>query len=414
MKRLYLSCVDPGQRGARRQPIPPGGLVVLRTSAYQHGATFHEDQARMPLPDRIDLDQVPPSFRPFAEAILRQDDPVSGLIQLLGTLGEKAPDDEAGDFALLLRRTLPQSARLDRVSDVYIRAKYPLWYIRAVNDRHRNAAYRRALQALVTPETLVLEVGTGSGLFAMLAAQAGASHVYTCEKDPHVAAIARANIERNGLTGRVTLFECRYKDLRVGEHLPRRADLLLHEFVASHFLVPKTGPIFKILRTELLTPEAQVLPHRFAAVGMLVGDEWLLDSIRVPAAVEGLDVTGINLLASAGISIPGPVPIEQPLSTARTLAEFDLNSEQELPHGNRLIEFQATADGAATGILQWVRHGFPDGSVYENRPELACNWSPTFWPFPRAVPLARGDALTVRVENTDTELFIDFDNLSDG
>ena len=42
----------------------------------------------MPLSDRIDLDQVPPSFRPFAEAILRRDDPAPGLIRLLGTLGE--------------------------------------------------------------------------------------------------------------------------------------------------------------------------------------------------------------------------------------------------------------------------------------------------------------------------------------
>ncbi len=93
---------------------------------------------------------------------------------------------------------------------------------------------------------------------------------------------------------------------------------------------------------------------------------------------------------------------------------IDLLSEQGPAHGCRLIEFQATADGVATGVLQWVRHGFPDGSAYENRPALACNWSPNFWPFPRPVPLAVGDALTVRVENTDTELFIDRDNLSDG
>ncbi len=368
----------------------------------------------MPLSDLIDLDQVPPSFRPFTEAILRQDDPAPGLIGLLGTLGEKAPGGEAQDFALLLRRALPQSARLDRVSEVYIRPNYPLWYIRALNDRHRNAAYRRALRALVTPDTLVVEAGTGSGLFAMLAAQAGASHVYTCENDPHVAAIARANIESNGLAGRVTLFECRYEDLRVGEHLPRRADLFLHEFIGSHFLVPRMGPMFKPLRAELLTPEAHVLPHRIASVGMLVGDERLLDSIRVPATVEGLDVTAINLLASAGVSVPGPVAIEQPLSTARTLAEFDLSSEQGPPHASRLIEFRATAVGAAAGILQWVRNSFPDGSAYENRPELACNWWPVFWPFPHPVPLARGDTLTVRVENTDTELFIDLDTPSNG
>ena len=73
-----------------------------------------------------------------------------------------------------------------------------------------------------------------------------------------------------------------------------------------------------------------------------------------------------------------------------------------------------TADGVATGILQWVRNSFPDGSAYENRPELACNWWPAFWPFPHPVPLTRGDTLTVRVENTDTELFIDLDTPSDG
>jgi len=366
----------------------------------------------MPRPDQIELDEVPPSFRPFAEAILGQDDPTPGLIRLLGTLGEKAPEEEASDFALLLRRTLPQSSLLDRVSDVYIRRKYPLWYIRAVNDRHRNAAYHRALQALVTPETLVVETGTGSGLFAMLAARAGACHVYTCESDPHVAAIARANIEKNGLTDRITLYECDCDDLRLGEHLPRRADLLLHEFIASHFLVSKIGPMFSPIRSELLTPGAHVLPHRADSVGMLVGDRWLLDSIRVSPNVEGLDVTAINILASAGVPYSGPVAIEKPLSCAITLAEFDLMSKAGPPHSSRLIELQATADGDATGILQWIRNHFPDGSVYENRPELACNWAPVFWPFPHTVPLVKGDALSVRVENTDTELFIDLETTS--
>lgn len=361
----------------------------------------------MPLPARIDLAEVPPSFRPFAEAILRQDDPVPGLIQLLGTLGEKAPDDEARDFALLLRRAIPPSNRLGRVSDMHIRDSYPLWYIRAVNDRHRNAAYRRALEALVTGDTIVLETGTGSGLFAMMAARAGARHVYTCEHDPHVAAIARDNIERNGLSGSVTLFECPHQSLRVGEHLPRRADLLLHEFVAPELMSPRTGTLIHEIRADLLTPDARILPQHFASVGMLVGDDWFLDSIRVPAEVEGLDVTGINLFAASAITVPGPVRIEQPLSDPLTLVEFDLMLEKEPARGCRPVAFRAIAAGTAAGILQWIRQGFPDGSVYENSPDLDCNWWPAFRPFPHPVPLAEGDSLTVTVENTSTEIFID-------
>jgi type II protein arginine methyltransferase len=368
----------------------------------------------MPLRDPIGLNEVPASFRPFAGALLAQNDPEPGLIRLLGTLGSKAPRTEARDFALLLRRVLPRSARLDRVSDLFIRHDYPIWYIRAVNDRHRNAAYRRALEALVTPGTLVVEAGTGSGLFAMMAARAGAGHVFTCEIDPHVAAVARANIARNGLTGRITLFECPYGQLRVGEHLPRPADLFLHEFVASELLVPKMGAMIGELRDGILAPGAHILPNGFDTLGMLVGDEWLLDSIRVPPTVEGFDVTGINLFGSPGISLPGPVPIERRLSDVSMLAECDLASAAKPAEFSRVVAIPVIADGVATGVLQWVRHSFPDGSAYENRPELSCNWWPNFWPFQRPVPLKAGDMLNLRVDCTETEIFIDLVNPSDG
>lgn len=360
----------------------------------------------MPPRLRIDLDEIPPTFRPFANAVLAASDPAPRLIDLLGTLGEKAPADEARAFALLLRRRLPRCARLERVSEVYLRERYPRWYIRGVNDPFRNAAYRQAIESLVKPTTLVLEAGTGSGLFAMLAARAGAAHVHTCERDREVARIARENIARNGLADRVTVHECRYEDLEVGTHLPRPADLFIHEFVAAEFMVAEITQIIRNVRDRLLTAKPLVLPHRFAAAGILVGDDWPLDSIRVRGPVEGLDVSAINLLSVSHVLLPGPVRIERPLSAPRELAAFDvLGGEQQ--ERDRIVHFEATADGAATGALQWICHGFPDGTTYENRPELACNWAPSFRPFPEPLPVQRGEQVHVRVRNTDSEIFID-------
>jgi len=355
---------------------------------------------------KIEIGDVPASFRPFAEAVIAGTDPVEGLVRLLGTLGGKAPPGEARDFALLLRRALPPSARLARVSEIFIRGFYPHWYIRAVNDRHRNTAYRHAIENLVKPGTLVLEAGTGSGLFAMMAARAGAEHVYTCESDPHVARIARENIARNGLDHRISLIEGLYEDLRVGEHLPRRADLFLHEFVAQQFMVADMASILTGLRDTVLTAEAAILPSAFAAVGMLVGDQWPLDAVRVPGKVEGFDLRAINLFAAAGISLRGPIPVEQPLSGPTTLAELDLISAANIVP-DQAVTMAVAASGTATGVLQWVRHGFPDGSAYENRPERDCNWWPNFWPFPRPIPVAAGQELWLRVRSTDTEIFID-------
>lgn len=59
-----------------------------------------------------------------------------------------------------------------------------------INDHARNCFYRSALQKAITPGDLVLEIGTGSGLLAMLAARAGAGHVYAIEANRNMADLA--------------------------------------------------------------------------------------------------------------------------------------------------------------------------------------------------------------------------------
>jgi type II protein arginine methyltransferase len=349
---------------------------------------------------------IPASFRAFAEPLIGKPGAAESLLQLLGTVGQKAPPEEAAAFALLLRRTLPDASRVRRVTDAFLRKKFPAWYIRAVNDTHRNRAYRTAIEALITPETIVLEAGTGSGHFAMIAARAGARHVYSCEMVPAVAAVARANIERNGLSDRITVLG-RYEDVEVGRDLPGRANLLIHEFVSSEFLTAGMDEMIAQLRERLLTPGAAILPATIGAVGLLVGDQWMLDEIRVPEQVDGFDLTAVNQLALPLTSLCGPVRVDVPLSTAFPVIEHDLAAGERVRKESREITVVATAGGEATGVLQWVRHGFPDGTVYENRPDLACNWWPIFRPFPHPVPIAAGDALRLRVENTETEIFID-------
>ena len=44
-------------------------------------------------------------------------------------------------------------------------------------------AYDAALRRAIRPGCRVLEIGTGSGLLAMMAARAGAAQVVTCERN---------------------------------------------------------------------------------------------------------------------------------------------------------------------------------------------------------------------------------------
>jgi type II protein arginine methyltransferase len=355
---------------------------------------------------RIGLSDIPESFRAFAAPLLAAPDPGPLLLDLLGRLGTKAPQAEAAAFALLLRRELPPQSRVQRVTDALLRRTYPAWYITAINDPHRNAAYRKAIEAAVTRDSIVLETGTGSGLFAMLAARAGARHVYACELDPFVADLARTNIARNGLADRITVLG-RYEEVTLGQQMPERASILVHEFVSSEYLTAGMAKMIGGLRERLLAPDALILPQKIGVRGMLVGGRQFREAVAVSGPIEGLDLSAINPLALPLAEIPGPADLGQPLSAPQTLAEHDLAGETGPEAQARILEIPVNAAGSAEGLLQWVRHGFPDGTAYENRPGLKCNWQPIFHPFATPIPVRDGQTLRVRVACTETEIFLD-------
>ncbi len=69
------------------------------------------------------------------------------------------------------------------------------WHFNMVNDEPRNAAFARAIAHMVKPGQRVLEIGTGSGLLAMLAARdeqgaPRAAQVITCEANPLLSRLA--------------------------------------------------------------------------------------------------------------------------------------------------------------------------------------------------------------------------------
>lgn len=63
-------------------------------------------------------------------------------------------------------------------------------HVQMLNDRARNEFFQKALHK-VAPDRVVLDVGTGTGLLAAYALQAGAKFVYAVERDEHYASMAQ-------------------------------------------------------------------------------------------------------------------------------------------------------------------------------------------------------------------------------
>lgn len=82
-------------------------------------------------------------------------------------------------YADLARRALelaPADEAVRIAADWAMRSFVPRWHFPLVHDNERNAVLDEALRRHVTDQSIVLEIGAGTGLLAFMAARAGARH----------------------------------------------------------------------------------------------------------------------------------------------------------------------------------------------------------------------------------------------
>lgn len=105
-------------------------------------------------------------------------------------------------------------------------ASFPKYHFHMLRDDGRLHAYADALARQIERihargETVrALDVGTGSGVLAMLAARSGAESVVACDTHPSLVTVARRNVAANGFGSRVTVLKKDATLLERGKHAP--------------------------------------------------------------------------------------------------------------------------------------------------------------------------------------------------
>lgn len=130
-------------------------------------------------------------------------------------------------------------------------------YGRMVRDHGRTQAYAGALRARVTPDSVVLDIGAGSGILTLLACQAGARKVYAVEEDG-IVQVAREMAVRNGYIDRIEFIQ----DCSTGIDLPEHVDVVVSEI---HGVLPFfPGSLTSIIdaRKRFLKPGGFMIPMR--------------------------------------------------------------------------------------------------------------------------------------------------------
>src|SRR5437016_2740198 len=91
-------------------------------------------------------------------------------------------------------------------------------YADMIADEGRTSAYARALDLRIAPGSVVMDLGTGPGLFALLACRAGAAKVYAIEADD-VIQVAREAATANGFADRIQFVHAMAGDIDLAERV---------------------------------------------------------------------------------------------------------------------------------------------------------------------------------------------------
>lgn len=154
------------------------------------------------------------------------------------------------------------------------------WHFPMMNDVRRNTAYETALGAALKKGGTVLEIGSGSGLLAMIAARQGATQVITCEEIPVLARKASEIIKRNGLSDRIKVINKKSSELVVGKDFPERADVLVAEIFDNGLIGERAIASYTHAKQHLLKPGAQLIPCGARVIGMCIESKEIFETQR--------------------------------------------------------------------------------------------------------------------------------------
>ena len=281
-------------------------------------------------------------------------------------------------------------------------------------DPVRNAAFARAIEAVVRPGMLVLEIGAGSGLLALIAARVGAQ-VVTCEQNPIVVAAAQTIVERNGFADRITIVAKRSDAMTIPDDLPQPADLIVHEIFGSQLFDEGVTGALEDARQRLLKPGATSLP-RGAAVRCVLAANGTSTPSGTFANVHGFDLSPFELLVRPARSIWSNVRrgLERRSAPGSALA---MDYDSPPPFGAASETMMLESDGGRIdGIVQWIEIRFPDGTTLENDPFADgpdSHWAATYQAFPQPMETRPGDKVAVTLRHRDLVLTLDAARVAD-
>ena len=262
-----------------------------------------------------------------------------------------------------------------------------------IRDKVRMEPYVSALRKNVNSDSVVLDLGTGTGIFAVLACKFGARKVYAIEPNEAIQ-LAREIARDNQCADRISFIE----DLSTNVSLPEKVDVIISDLRG---VLPISDNHIKSIvdaRTRFLQPDGVLIPQKDTLWAAVVTSPELYSP---SSEVWSLDTYGIDLRAGLRYVMNtwnrGTVSPEQMLTLPQRWAELDYSTITD-NNVDAHLSWIVTRGGLAHGVVAWFDTILSEGIGFSNAPGGGAEvYGSAFLPWTEPTSLVEGDIVEAKI-----------------
>jgi type I protein arginine methyltransferase len=269
-----------------------------------------------------------------------------------------------------------------------------------IRDRIRTEAFRGAIESVVRPGDVVLDVGAGSGILSLFAARAGAARVYAVERTT-VAVLAQVLAAANEVAEIVQVIHGDIMDIE----LPERVDVIVSEWLGGFGI--DEGMLAPVIaaRDRWLKPGGVMIPRSVTAWTALVNDRYsgeMVEFLRdnpYGLKLDDLAEITVNEIFYSGTfrHLTADDRRSEPSALWTTDADLITLERAQAPHEAETL-LPVRDHGTANALALWFSAELAPGISLSVGPgDPPTHWGMTTAPLRGPVELTRGMVVRARV-----------------
>jgi type I protein arginine methyltransferase len=266
------------------------------------------------------------------------------------------------------------------------------FYGQMLADASRMDAYASALRQAIRPDSVVMDLGCGPGVFALLACKLGARRVYAVEPN-NVIGLAREAAAANGFADRIEFFD----KLSTEIALPEPATIIVSDLRGVLPFFQQHIPAIIDARKRLLARDGVLIPRRDVLWAAVVeAPEQYAELIDPWQNQFELDLSAATRFIT-NTWRKSEIKPEQFLAEPVCWSTINY-CEVDSPDVRAEISWHAARNGTAHGFAVWFDSELIEDIRFSNHPAAPrMIYGQGFFPFSQPVMVSKNDRIELRL-----------------